>query len=127
MRICIDVDGVICRLRGEGETYESVGPVAGAVEGMQSLRAAGHYIILATARHMKTCDANVGLVVRRQGLTLLQWLDRHAIPYDEIWFGKPHADVYLDDNAVRFESWAAIGVGGTALPPSREFATRRQR
>lgn len=115
MRICIDVDGVICSLRNPDQEYASLHPVPGAVEGMRALHEAGHYLILSTARHMKTCEGNMGMVLRRQGLTLLQWLDRHAIPYDEIWFGKPFADVYLDDNAVRFEGWDRIGSKGEGL------------
>lgn len=115
MRICIDVDGVLCTLRGPDREYAELEPMPGAPEGMRALKAAGHYLILATARHMKTCEGNVGLVVKRQGLTLLQWLEKHDIPYDEIWFGKPWADVYLDDNAVRFTSWAAVGPAGDGL------------
>ncbi len=48
------------------------------------------------------------------------WLARHAIEYDEIHFGKPHADVYLDDNAVRFEAWSHISADGASLPVSAE-------
>lgn len=120
MRICIDLDGVICQLRESGQTYADVPPVAGAVEKLQALRAAGHYLIIYTGRHMKTCQGNVGQVVARQGATTLQWLARHAIEFDEIHFGKPHADVYIDDNALRFESWAAIRGDGESLPRSRE-------
>jgi len=36
---------------------------------------------------MKTCNSNVGMVVARQGKTLFDWLEKHQIPYDEIWFG----------------------------------------
>ena len=39
----------------------------------------------------------------------LDWLDITRIAYDEIHFGKPHADIYLDDNAMRFLSWEQIG------------------
>lgn len=120
MRICIDLDGVVCELRRPGQEYGELDPVPGAVEKLRALRAAGHHVILCTARHMKTCDGNVGLVVARQGLTTLQWLERHGVEYDEIHFGKPHADVYLDDNAMRFESWDAIAGDGSTFPRSHE-------
>jgi capsule biosynthesis phosphatase len=120
MKICLDIDGVIARLREPGETYATITPVEGAVEKIQALKAAGHYLILMTARHMKTCGSNTGLVVARQGKTLLDWLERYAIPYDEIWFGKPHADIYIDDNAMRFESWDAVAGDGSNLPMSKE-------
>jgi len=120
LRICIDLDGVLCRLREPGQTYAELQPVPGAVEKIRALKAAGHYIILATARHMKTCEGNVGMVVARQGAVTLDWLSRHQVPYDEIHFCKPHAQVYIDDNAVRFESWDAIAGDGSNLPDSTE-------
>jgi capsule biosynthesis phosphatase len=120
VRICIDLDGVLCQLRAPEQSYADVEPVPGAVDGVRALREAGHYVIIQTARHMKTCDGNVGKVVARQGLVTLQWLERHGFEFDELLFGKPHADVYLDDNAVRFTSWSDVGVGGANLPPSRE-------
>ena len=36
------------------------------------------------------------------------WLERHGIEYDEIYFGKPNAEVYIDDRALRFSTWDAI-------------------
>src|SRR5688500_2821148 len=120
LRLCIDLDGVVCALRGPDQTYDELEPLPGAVERLRELRAAGHYVILLTARHMKTCEGNVGRVVARQGLTTLQWLERHGVEYDELHFGKPHADVYLDDNAMRFESWAAIAGDGSSFPTSEE-------
>lgn len=120
MKICIDIDGVLCTLRRPEETYAQVQPLPGAVEHLLSLRAAGHYIILNTARHMATCNSNVGLVIARQGKTLIDWLGENGFVYDELWFGKPHADVYIDDNAYRFEGWDKISADGSSLPLSEE-------
>ena len=120
MRLAIDIDGTICSFRKEGQTYADVEPLPGAVEKLKQFKQGGHYIILLTARHMKTCDGNVGLVVARQGKTLLDWLEKHGIPYDEIWFGKPQADIYIDDNGFRFESWKAIAGDGSNLPQNHE-------
>ncbi|MBI3837572.1 MAG: capsular biosynthesis protein [Planctomycetia bacterium] len=120
MRICIDLDGVVCRLREPSQDYADLEPVPGAVEKLRQLRAAGHYIIIATARHMKTCDGNVGQAIARQGGVTFEWLARHGIEYDEIHFGKPHAQIYIDDNALRFESWGSIAGDGSTLPMSTE-------
>lgn len=124
MRICIDLDGVICQLRKENQTYEEIKPVEGAIEKIKELRANGHYIIIHTARNMKTQNANVGRVVQNVGLTTLQWLDKYEVPYDEIYFGKPWADIYIDDNAFRFEDWDLIKGDGTSLPKSHEKKVR---
>jgi UDP-N-acetylglucosamine diphosphorylase / glucose-1-phosphate thymidylyltransferase / UDP-N-acetylgalactosamine diphosphorylase / glucosamine-1-phosphate N-acetyltransferase / galactosamine-1-phosphate N-acetyltransferase len=102
MRICLDIDGTICEVRGKGDDYAAVRPLPQSAERIRSLRAAGHYVILATARHMQTCGSNVGMVVARQAQTLIEWLNRHGIEYDELWFGKPHADLYVDDKAFAF-------------------------
>lgn len=120
MRICFDLDGVICTLRQEGESYSDVRPLPGARETMQRLRDDGHTLIIHTARHMKTCGGNVGLVLARQGQVTLEWLARHDIPYDEIVFGKPYAHVYVDDNGFRFTDWETLGKAGEGLPRHRE-------
>src|SRR4051794_25712758 len=112
MRICLDLDGVICELRKPGETYADLQPVPGAAEKLRRLKDAGHTIIIHTGRHMKPCEGNVGLVLARQGYIPLERLARHNIPFDEIYFGKPWADVYIDDNAYRFTSWDEISSDG---------------
>jgi len=122
MKICIDLDGVICQLKKEGETYDILLPVAGAPEKLKALKAAGHYIIINTARHMKTCQGNLGLVAAKISMITLQWLEKYEIPFDEIYFGKPHADVYIDDNAFRFNNWEEIDEDGANLPMSKEKA-----
>lgn len=111
MRFCIDIDGTLCELKQPHQSYAQVKPLAGAVAKLKALRAAGHYIILATARHMKTCDANVGLVLAKQGQVLFQWLEDHQIEFDEIWFGKPNADIYIDDRGYHFAgNWNEIEI-----------------
>jgi capsule biosynthesis phosphatase len=120
MRICFDIDGVLCPLRNTGQTYSELPPLPGAVEKIKSLKEAGHHIILQTARHMKTCNGNVALVIARQGKTLLDWLAKHEIPFDELLFGKPYADIYVDDNAYRFTDWEQIANDGSNFPKNKE-------
>ncbi len=108
MRIVIDLDGTICPIKASGQTYEELEALPGAAERIRELRAAGHYIIIQTARNMATCGSNLGKVMRNIGKVTLDWLERHDIEYDEIYFGKPNADVYVDDRALRFEDWAMV-------------------
>lgn len=119
-RICLDLDGVIASFKKEGQTYADVLPIEGAVEKVNALKKAGNYIIIQTARHMKTCEGNVGLVNARITKMTLQWLDDHGIQYDEVYFGKPWANIYIDDNAFRFSSWNDIDADGMNLPDSNE-------
>lgn len=104
-RICIDMDGVICTIKKPDETYADVQPMEGAIEAINALYDAGHYIILHTARHMKTCDGNTGKVIARVGAITLDWLTRYNVKYHEIFFGKPWADIYIDDNAFHLTNW----------------------
>ena len=53
-----------------------------------------------TARRMKTHKGNVGAVIADVGTITFQSLERYEIPYDEVFFGKPWADIYVDDLAV---------------------------
>lgn len=120
MRICVDLDGVICELKNQGEVYPALKPVPGAVEKMKALKASGHYIIIYTARHMKTCKGNLPEVIAKIGKVTLDWLVTNEVPYDEIMFGKPWADVYIDDNAFRFIGWEQLDGDGNNLPMSHE-------
>jgi len=67
---------------------------------VRSLKAAGHYIILWTARESERHRGNVGAIVAAVGKVTLETLERLSIPYDELLFGKPHADAYIDHRAV---------------------------
>lgn len=108
MRICIDLDGTICELRRNGTTYADVLPKPGAADFIRRLHNEGHIIIIHTARNMQTQGHNVGKVLKNVGLITLQWLDKHHIYYDEIFFGKPNADITIDDRAIRFEDWSKL-------------------
>lgn len=111
MRIAIDLDGTICPIKEPNQSYSDLEPLPGAAERIRELRAAGHYIIILTARNMATCQSNLGKVMKNVGKLTLDWLEKYGIEYDEIYFGKPNAEVYLDDRAVRFSSWAESTIG----------------
>ena len=108
LRIVIDLDGVICTLKKEGESYSEVAPLPGAIEKLKQLKKDGHYIIIHTARHMLTTENNMGLINKKIGKITLDWLEKYQIPYDEIYFGKPYGKVYIDDSAIVFKSWSQI-------------------
>ncbi|MGG3662121.1 HAD hydrolase family protein [Bacillus gobiensis] len=108
MRIVFDLDGTICDLREPEQSYIDVQPKDGAREVLQELKSQGHYIIIYTARHMKTCNNNVNLVRAKIGQLTIDWLNNHGILYDELIFGKPFGDIYIDDLAFRFNSWEDI-------------------
>jgi capsule biosynthesis phosphatase len=108
MRIVIDLDGTICETRDPNGSYEDVEPIPGARETISAMRVRGHYIIIQTSRNMATCEGNLGRVMKNIGQVTLEWLQKHGIEYDEIYFGKPYGHIYIDDHALRYENWNQI-------------------
>jgi len=104
MRIVFDLDGVICELKKPSESYADVIPKNDVIEKMRDLKKAGHYLIIHTGRHMRTCDGDVSKVIEKIGKITEDWLEKWKVPYDELIFGKPHADMYIDDLAVEFST-----------------------
>jgi capsule biosynthesis phosphatase len=103
-KICFDIDGTICENKIGKQTYADVKPLPGAVEALKRFKKEGFYIILLTARHMRTCEANEGKVLANIGY-IYAWLDKWEIPYDELRIGKPHAELFIDDKGYRHENW----------------------
>ena len=93
--IMIDLDGVLCT---EERTFERplAEPLAGAIEAVRGLRAAGHTVIVYTARNWPEYRVTK------------KWLDDHGFEYDGLHMGKPVADIWIDDRAVRFTNWKDV-------------------
>ena len=105
LRICIDLDGTICTIKTPDESYADVKVMPGAKEFIDSLKTNGHTIIINTARNMQTQGHNVGKVMKNVGKITLDWLEDNGIQYDEIFFGKPNADITIDDRVIKFDGW----------------------
>src|SRR5918999_788747 len=99
---CFDLDGTLCS-NTFGE-YESAAPFPWAVARVNALAGAGHRIVIFTARGSAT---GIDWAERTRG-QLEDW----GVRYDDLVFGKPSADVYVDDRAVHTDAWRAAG----ALP-----------
>ena len=104
MRIVFDLDGVICELKKPSESYADVIPKNDVIEKMRGLKEDGHYLIIHTGRHMRTCNGDVSEVIEKIGKITEDWLEKWKVPYDELIFGKPHADIYIDDLGIEFST-----------------------
>jgi len=105
MRICLDLDGTIAKNKVGDQQYEDVEPMDNAVEVLNELKEQGFYIIIHTARNMGTCNNNLGRVIARQAKIITDGLDKYNIPYDELLFGKPNVDYFIDDKGIGFTNW----------------------
>ena len=109
MRIVFDLDGVICELKKPSESYSDVKPKKKVIQKMRDLKEEGHYLIIHTGRHMRTCEGNVAKVIEKIGKVTEDWLEKWKVQYDELVFGKPYADVYIDDLGHEFSSSKKLG------------------
>ena len=67
---------------------------------MNNLKNDGHEIIIYTARRMATHKGNIGKVIKDIATVTINTLEKLDIQYDELIFGKPIADIYIDDRAI---------------------------
>jgi len=102
------MDGTICETKKEGQNYSDVLPLPGAIETLKKLKAEGHYIIIHSARNMAACNNNLGKIIANQAPIFIEWFKKYGVEYDELIFGKPLADIYIDDKGFKFENWNEI-------------------
>ena len=100
LRICFDLDNTLVTYPKIPNDYTTVEPIEQTINFLKYLKTFGHTIIINTARRMKTHNGNLGSVIADIGKITFDTLEKFEIPYDEIYFGKPNADFYIDDNAV---------------------------
>ena len=99
-RICFDLDNTLVSFPKIANDYTSVEPINKNIQLLRYLKKFDNTIIIYTARRMKTHNGNVGKINSDVGKITFDTLDKFNIPYDEIYFGKPHADFYIDDLAI---------------------------
>ena len=95
MTYCFDIDGTLCT-NTEGD-YERAEPQPDVIRRVNALHDAGDKILLYTARGSTT-----GIDWR--AVTELQ-LKEWGVRYHSLQFGKPTADLYVDDKAVNLREW----------------------
>lgn len=104
LRVCFDLDNTLVTYPTISGDYTTVLPIQRNINFLKLLHKLGNTIIIYTARRMKTHKGNVGAIVADIGKITFDTLDRFGIPYDEIHFGKPYANFYIDDLAINVNS-----------------------
>lgn len=70
----------------------------------------GFNITIFTSRNMRTYEGNVGKINIHTLPTIIEWLKKHEVPYDEIQVGKPWCGFdgfYIDDKSIRPSEFAS--------------------
>ena len=95
MRICLDFDGVLHDSKHPNAGRKMGPPIDGALNGVYQLQAAGHTLVLHTARAQTEAQAQ----------HIYAWLRFYGFPRIAVSIPKPIADCYVDDKGLRFTSW----------------------
>ncbi|MCO8248558.1 HAD-IIIC family phosphatase [Comamonas thiooxydans] len=110
-RIVMDLDETICSTVN-GDYANSI-PKPDVIERMREFKAQGFEIVISTSRNMRTYEGNVGKINANTLPIIVGWLDKHEVPYDEIYTGKPWCGTdgfYVDDRALRPDEFVQLSV-----------------
>lgn len=110
-RIVMDLDETICSTVN-GDYANSI-PKPQVIERMREFKAQGFEIVINTSRNMRTYDGNIGKINANTLPIIIDWLNQHEVPYDEIYTGKPWCGTegfYVDDRALRPEEFVNLSV-----------------
>jgi len=95
-KIALDFDGTLHDPLNRKPGYKMGQPIPGAAEAVAHLQDMGHEIII-----FPTWADN-----QQRRKAIVDWLEYFGVPWDDITSVKPEADFYVDNNAIRFETWA---------------------
>jgi capsule biosynthesis phosphatase len=102
-KIVIDLDGTLT-IHQSSVDYSQKVPNVEVISRLRELSASGYRIVIQTARNMRTYHSEIGLINVHTLPVIVEWLNRHAVPFDEIIVGKPWCGdrgFYVDDRAIR--------------------------
>ena len=101
-RLILDLDNTICKT--DNGDYKNSLPVNDVIEKIHKYKKKGFEIVISTSRNLRTYENNLGKINANTLPIIISWLDKHNIPYDEIYVGKPWCGTdgfYVDDRAIR--------------------------
>ena len=103
----VDMDGVLASLT-PGNDYRLAEPLESNVDAINRLHAAGHRIIILTARGSAT-GIDWRAVTEDQ-------LNRWGVRHHDLQFGKPAADYYVDDRLISITDLQKLAAGAPGDP-----------
>lgn len=109
-RLVLDLDGTLT-IDEEGVSYQDKLPNPAVVERLRAYRSEGFTIVIASARNMRSFENSVGKINAFTLPVIIEWLQKHDIPFDEIHVGKPWCGTegfYVDDRAIRPSEFCAL-------------------
>ena len=101
-RLIFDLDNTISF--AIDSNYIDSKPDLAIIDRMRTYKDKGFEIIISTSRNMSTYKGSIGKINAYTLPIIIEWLDKHNVPYDEIIVGKPWCGTdgfYIDDRAIR--------------------------
>ena len=108
-RLIMDLDDTLTK--SYDGSYMDVLPNKLVIEKLREYKEKGFEIVINTSRNMRTYSGNVGLINANTLPIILKWLEKHDVPFDEIYTGKPwcgNDGFYVDDKSFRPSEFAKL-------------------
>lgn len=109
-RLVIDLDDTLT-IADSTRSYADVEVREDVVARLREYKEQGFEVVIHTARNMRTYAGSVGKITVHTLPVITEWLQKHDIPFDEIWLGKPWCGkegFYVDDKAIRPDEFARL-------------------
>lgn len=108
LTLCFDIDNVICKT-DKKKDYTLSKPISKNINCINDLFNKGYYIKLFTARYMGRSKENIRIAKKRASNLTIKQLKKWNVSYNEIIFGKPSYDLFVDDKAIFYKgNWSTI-------------------
>ena len=105
-KIAFDLDGVICKTDKKKNYNKSI-PIKKNIKIINELYKLGYQIIIFTARYMGRSKENTRLATKRGYYFTEKQLKKWKVKYNQLIFGKPSYDLFIDDKNYNFDkNWA---------------------
>ena len=98
IKLVFDIDDTICN--NKNRDYENAIPFKDVIDKINKLHKQGAKITLYTSRGMVSCNGDLEKIIKKNKPILEKWLKKNKVEYDELIFGKPLGDMYVDDKAI---------------------------
>lgn len=100
LRLCFELDNTLVTYASIPGDYSTVKPIQAMIDFARVSKARGHTIIIHTARRVGPNQPDSPSSASDMARITFATLDKLGIPYDEVIFGKPCADVYIDSKGI---------------------------
>ena len=107
-KLIVDFDETIAINTTPGDEhniFEYAWPNKALIEKLNYYKNNGYSIVIYTSRGMLSCNNDAEKAKQKYKKVMVEWLNRNNVIFDEIIFGKPFGDLYIDDKAITPEDF----------------------